>query len=397
MSNNLYGGITYSGSPLVFDKIYPNYKEALQGIQNGEVFIGRYIFIKYCDETLGADLRKILEFTKQIQNPDNPNEQSYLDNLEEDNWISSDRKVYMVKYSENNYELEEITNLNITLTNESLQELLTKIDNKQDKLSSGENIKTINGESVLGSGDIEIQMPIDENYVYDSDNAQSGKAVAEAVSNKSTVHSGSDIDVESSLGTGYIHNIPINGTAWVPPYKVGDLYYNTETKRLCECVEAEKISSSAFSTYWKQANPTVDYEYNSESENAQSGIAVAEAVVNKTTIYFGIDIDVETATVKSYKIDGLVENPQLRPSYKIGDLYFNYESQRLCECVYVERSINYVEHFWKQANPNIDQTYNPESQNAQSGKAVAQAINEAVIDMRKYIEDYIGEALGGDY
>ena len=53
---------------------------------------------------------------------------------------------------------------------------------KQDKLVSGENIKTVNGESILGSGNIEIQVEVDQTYDPNSTNAQSGTAVAEALS-----------------------------------------------------------------------------------------------------------------------------------------------------------------------------------------------------------------------
>lgn len=56
---------------------------------------------------------------------------------------------------------------------------------KQDKLVSGENIKTINNQSILGSGNITIEggsdVEVDQNYNPESENAQSGKAVAEAV------------------------------------------------------------------------------------------------------------------------------------------------------------------------------------------------------------------------
>lgn len=52
---------------------------------------------------------------------------------------------------------------------------------KQDRLVSGENIKTVNGESVLGLGNIRIQVEVDQTYNPDSSNAQSGKAVKEAV------------------------------------------------------------------------------------------------------------------------------------------------------------------------------------------------------------------------
>ena len=59
---------------------------------------------------------------------------------------------------------------------------------KQDKLVSGENIKTINNQSILGSGNITIEggsdVEVDQNYLPTSENAQSGKAVNEAVSTK---------------------------------------------------------------------------------------------------------------------------------------------------------------------------------------------------------------------
>ena len=41
-------------------------------------------------------------------------------------------------------------------TGNQIENLLDSINNKQDKLISGTNIKTINGQSLLGSGDIEI-------------------------------------------------------------------------------------------------------------------------------------------------------------------------------------------------------------------------------------------------
>ena len=61
---------------------------------------------------------------------------------------------------------------------------------KQDKLVSGTNIKTINNQSILGSGNITIEggsgssITIDQTFNPESENAQSGKAVAEAVEPK---------------------------------------------------------------------------------------------------------------------------------------------------------------------------------------------------------------------
>ena len=59
------------------------------------------------------------------------------------------------------------------------------VSDKQDSLVSGTNIKTINNQSILGSGNITIEggsdVEVDQNYNPTSENAQSGKAVAEAV------------------------------------------------------------------------------------------------------------------------------------------------------------------------------------------------------------------------
>lgn len=62
-----------------------------------------------------------------------------------------------------------------------------ELGSKQDMLVSGENIKTINGQSLLGDGNIDIETDsatiIDQTYNPESENAQSGKAVAEAIAN----------------------------------------------------------------------------------------------------------------------------------------------------------------------------------------------------------------------
>lgn len=43
------------------------------------------------------------------------------------------------------------------LSGEQIDQLPDEINKKQDKLVDGENIKTINGQSILGKGDIVIQ------------------------------------------------------------------------------------------------------------------------------------------------------------------------------------------------------------------------------------------------
>ena len=68
--------------------------------------------------------------------------------------------------------------------------LLGALDGKQEALVSGENIKTINGQSLLGSGDIQVQGGSGSNITVDgvlsttSENAVQNKVVTEALNGK---------------------------------------------------------------------------------------------------------------------------------------------------------------------------------------------------------------------
>jgi len=61
--------------------------------------------------------------------------------------------------------------------------LATALNAKQDTLVSGTNIKTVGGTSLLGSGNIALPT-VDQTYSASSTNAQSGVAVASAISGK---------------------------------------------------------------------------------------------------------------------------------------------------------------------------------------------------------------------
>ena len=60
----------------------------------------------------------------------------------------------------------------------------TLLEGKQDTLVSGTSIKTVNGQSLLGSGDVGV---VDQSYDPTSTNAQSGTAVAAAVGDLSSL------------------------------------------------------------------------------------------------------------------------------------------------------------------------------------------------------------------
>ena len=72
---------------------------------------------------------------------------------------------------------------------------------KQNELVSGTNIKTINNQSILGNGNIEIQAggTVDQTYDATSVNAQSGTAVAGALSDYVTIGTNQNITGEKTF------------------------------------------------------------------------------------------------------------------------------------------------------------------------------------------------------
>ena len=89
------------------------------------------------------------------------------------------------------------------------EEISAAVSGKQDTLISGTNIKTINGNSVLGSGNIEIeQVTVDQTIISGSTNAVAGGAVYDGSAGKqATLVSGTNIKTvgnTSVLGSGNI-------------------------------------------------------------------------------------------------------------------------------------------------------------------------------------------------
>ena len=58
------------------------------------------------------------------------------------------------------------------------------LEQKQNSLVSGKTIKTVNGLNLLGEGNIIIATDVDQTYTPDSENAQSGIAVSQAIDTK---------------------------------------------------------------------------------------------------------------------------------------------------------------------------------------------------------------------
>lgn len=94
------------------------------------------------------------------------------------------------------------TNLEVLSNGETKSETLENIidapSKKQDKLVSGTNIKTINGESILGEGDITVTPTIDDTLSDTSTNAVQNKVVKEAIDGK--------LDKTTELQVVYVRN-----------------------------------------------------------------------------------------------------------------------------------------------------------------------------------------------
>lgn len=100
-----------------------------------------------------------------------------------------------------------------TEINNEIDALAQQVNTKQNKLVSGTSIKTIEGQSLLGSGNISIPVPtVDAALSSTSTNAIQNKAVANALASKqNTLVSGTNIKTingESILGDGDIQVAP---------------------------------------------------------------------------------------------------------------------------------------------------------------------------------------------
>ena len=96
---------------------------------------------------------------------------------------------------------------------EQIAEVSAAVENKQNVLVSGQNIKTINGQSVLGEGNVDTSIPVDEVLDANSVNPVQNKAVSAAVAdiNNNISSIGSDLTLLSA-GMGQKQNTLVSGT-----------------------------------------------------------------------------------------------------------------------------------------------------------------------------------------
>lgn len=101
--------------------------------------------------------------------------------------------------------------------------------------------------------------------------------------------------------------------------------------------------------------PKADQKYNPESTNAQSGLATAEAVVDKVAIFKGEKITKDLPADDNYDIVMTVGKDELLNA-KAGDLYINESENVICRIISVEideendyRTITFRREEWNEA------------------------------------------------
>ena len=104
-------------------------------------------------------------------------------------------------------------------------------------------------------------------YSPDSEYPLSGKAVAEALASLYTHYAGTLIDKTNYSGVDYLDQI----------FKKDDIYINDSENNIYQCVSSELNEDGSYHSVWRIIT-AVDQVYDSNSENAQSGKAVANAI-----------------------------------------------------------------------------------------------------------------------
>ena len=149
----------------------------------------------------------------------------------------------------------------------------TTLGNKQDTLVSGTNIKTINNQSILGEGNLEVSGDVDLTNYYTKTEADEIFATVTEINNQAadisalqtamdgkqaTLVSGENIKTinsESILGTG---DIQINAGAKI--VKIGDSPFNSFYSLLSDAVSALN-NGTDYTKTWFTMNETIGEQY----------------------------------------------------------------------------------------------------------------------------------------
>ena len=257
---------------------------------------------------------------------------------------------------------------------------------KQNELVSGTNIKTINNQSILGNGNIEIQEggTVDQTYDATSANAQSGTAVAGALSSYVTTNTDQNITgtktfvgtkkvafkqsgnsdklgftlyTNSGVEKGYLEFNPTNTIDGAPLMTLGN--YASSASGITQVGFRRYSSVSGASGAYNLLTPLI--------ADAKTPFSLTTTYTN---FYLPLGFTDGTTTVKTAK-SGVVDLSSILPD-------ISGKQDTLVSGTNI-KTINNISLLGsgnidiQGGGGTVDQTYDPTSTNAQSGVAIAGA------------------------
>ena len=209
-------------------------------------------------------------YTKQKIDDDSLVVASALNDLEESKADKDD----LTNLINNVYTKEEIDNNHLVISS-SLNDLNTRLNTKQDTLVSGINIKTINNQSILGSGNITLE-------------GGSGSG------------GGGDINV--------IESVKVNGSALTPDANKA-VNITAVPATIVTQDTTHRFVSDSEKTTWDKKVSNVQADWNATSGLAQilNKPTIPVAVTESTVSGWGFTKN--TGTVTGVKINGTTKNP----------------------------------------------------------------------------------------
>lgn len=198
-----------------------------------------------------------------------------------------------------------------------INEVVDGVNNKQDKLVSGNNIKTINNTSLLGSGNIEITtgssytqgtgISIVNNTINHSNSITAGTVGTSSATSGSTLAVPYiNYDSEGHITSKGTHTHTVTG--FLTSSDVTSNYSQTGTDPINGTGVKKALDTLSI--------PTVTDTYSATSSNAMSGKAVASAISGKvngaplsntSSHFFGVSTSAATDTEKVVSIPSITE------------------------------------------------------------------------------------------
>lgn len=211
---------------------------------------------------------KVVDFTYGRRSSDDVNTSlPFTDNYKETKTIQQANAVIASYVNENIKDIAEV--------NSNIDDLVVEVESKQDELVSGENIKTINGESLLGSGDISVVSDVtwgditgDIDDQTDLKNALDSKQET-LIGTETTGQNIKTINGNTILGTGNL-SISAGSAEW--GNITGDIDDQTDLQTALSGKQATLVSGTNIKTI------------NSESLLGSTDISVQTPLVSGTSI-----------------------------------------------------------------------------------------------------------------